>query len=153
MKIKPLLIILAFTVIHFEVGAVVSSQSQDDKAIECKTNFSTPGEQIVANQDNKVQENKYKMKKIPIKPEMVLADGESNVMLNGISGRKGSIAAFLQNIDMLEQSNLSDQEKQDVIKVMEELAPVLIATGLYKHATFKNPEVQDILNKVAQATK
>jgi hypothetical protein len=153
MKIQPLLIILAFTVINFEVGAVVPSQSQDDKTIECKTNFSKSGEQVVENKGNDIKDNKYTMKKVPIKPEMVLADGESNVMLHGISGRKGSIAAFLQNIDMLEQSNLSDQERQDVIKVMEELASVLIATGLYKHATFKNQEVQDILNKVAQATK
>lgn len=31
--------------------------------------------------------------------------------------------------------------------MMRTLAPALIATGLYEHATFKNPEVQQILEE------
>jgi len=90
------------------------------------------------------------MTKSPVNPEMVLADGENNIILNGITGRKGSIAAFLQNIDIIEQQDLSVKEKNEVIKVMKELAPVLIATGLYKHAIFKNPEVQAVLDQAVQ---
>ncbi len=98
----------------------------------------------------KVEKEQYSMSSKPIKPETVLSDAEDKVLLNGITGRKGSVAAFLQNIDIIEQPNITSQERSDVIKVMEELAPVLVAVGLHKHAVFKNPEVQKMLDNAAK---
>jgi hypothetical protein len=46
-----------------------------------------------------------------IKPDNILSDAENFVELNGLTVRKGSIAAFLKNFDLFEDSNSSEAEK------------------------------------------
>jgi len=81
----------------------------------------------------------------PVRPEDILSDDDNTVNLNGLTARKGSIAAFLKNIDIFEDSSASPEQKAQALATMQELAPVLVATGLSKHAVFKNPEVQMLL--------
>lgn len=80
------------------------------------------------------------------KPEDILSNEENTKILNGVSIRKGTIAAFLQNISMIEQPECSEEQKQVALSIIRELAPAVIATGLYKHAVFKNPIIQEILD-------
>jgi len=87
------------------------------------------------------------LKNIPVKPEDILADGVDTTMINGRTVRKGSIAAFLANADILLSSDASESQKQEAINMMETLAPAVIAIGLRKHVTFKNPQVEQILSK------
>jgi hypothetical protein len=78
-----------------------------------------------------------------IKPGDVLADSENFAELNGLIVRKGSIAAFLKNIDLFENSNKA--QKAAALEMIKELAPAIIAAGLHKHTTFKNKIIEDIL--------
>lgn len=80
-----------------------------------------------------------------IKPDDILADSENFVELNGLTVRKGSIAAFLKNIDLFEDLNSNAAQKVDALDMIKELAPAIIAAGLHRHATFKNKMIEDIL--------
>jgi hypothetical protein len=81
-----------------------------------------------------------------IKPDDILADHQDFVTLNGVTIRKGSIAAFLKNIDLLENPQSSQEEKLGALHMLKLLAPGIIASNLYKHALFKNETVQKILD-------
>ncbi len=78
-----------------------------------------------------------------IRPEDILKDGEDFVP--GTTARKGSIAAFLKNVEVLENPNTDKEVSDAAIKIMQELAPVLVSLNFHKHAVFKNPVVQKIL--------
>lgn len=83
-----------------------------------------------------------------IKPDDILADTEDFVELNGLTVRKGSIAAFLKNIDLFEDSNSTEAQKAEALKMIKELAPAIIASGLHRHATFKNKTIENILSNL-----
>jgi hypothetical protein len=80
-----------------------------------------------------------------VRPEEVLPDGIDHTLINGRTVRKGTIAAFLANIDILESTNVTEQQKQAAIGTMKELAPSVIAIGLHKHVFFKNSQAEQIL--------
>ena len=89
------------------------------------------------------------MDKMGVKPEDILSEGESFADLNGVRVRKGSIAAFLQNIDLLGNPQALEQQKIDALNMIKQLAPAVVAAGLHKHAIFKNQVVQALLEKEA----
>lgn len=80
-----------------------------------------------------------------VRPENVLPDGVDSTTINGKIVRKGTIAAFLANTDILENINASEQQKREAINTMKELAPAVISIGLHKHVIFKNTQVEQIL--------
>jgi len=80
-----------------------------------------------------------------IKPDDILSDGENFAELNGVIVRKGSIAAFLKNIDLFENVNSNAAQKAEALEMIKELAPAIVVAGLHKHATFKNKIIEDIL--------
>ncbi len=84
----------------------------------------------------------------PIRPEDILPDGVDSTVINGENVRKGTVAAFLANINILENPQSSEQQKQQAINVMKELAPAVIAIGLHKHVVFKNTQAKQILESV-----
>ena len=65
--------------------------------------------------------------------------------------RKGSIAAFIKNIDLLEDFQASEEQKTASLNMLKELAPVVVASGLYKHVTFKNKAVEEIVENAHKA--
>lgn len=81
----------------------------------------------------------------PVRPEDILPNGIDSTEINGQSIRKGSIAAFLANANILENPLVSDQQKAAAANEMKKLAPAVIAIGLHKHVTFKNSQVEQIL--------
>jgi hypothetical protein len=87
----------------------------------------------------------------PIRPEDILPDGVDSASINGRIVRKGSIAAFLANADILENGNSTAQQKQNAINMLIELAPAVIAIGLHKHVEFKNSQIEQILVKAETA--
>lgn len=91
------------------------------------------------------------MPNISITPELILPDNESFVHLKGINIRKGSIAVFINNIDMLEDKKHSKNKRDTALEMIKQLAHTVILTGLYKHVSFKNQIVQKILNKTADS--
>jgi hypothetical protein len=84
-------------------------------------------------------------KNTPIRPEDILPDGIDSTSINGKLIRKGTIAAFLTNIDILENPLATKIQKQGAIETMKELAPAVIAIGLHKQVIFKNYEAEHIL--------
>lgn len=87
------------------------------------------------------------------RPEDILYDGVDSANMNGLMVRKGTIAAFLVNTDILENSNATEQQKQEAISVMKELASAVVAIGLHKHVIFKNPQVEQMLIDAEKCTK
>lgn len=85
-----------------------------------------------------------------VHPADFLADNEDVTVVNGVAIRKGSIGAFLKNISILNRMDLSDQQRSDIINILGELAPAMVAVGLYEHATFKNETVQQILEEASK---
>jgi hypothetical protein len=84
-------------------------------------------------------------------PEDVLSDSKNIAEFsNGVKGRKGSVAAFIKNIEVLENKAAPESEKQKAIEIMKELASVLVSLNLLKHVQFKNPQVQEILEAEAK---
>ncbi|WP_392537729.1 hypothetical protein [Legionella sp. 227] len=80
-----------------------------------------------------------------IHPEDILPDGVDTALIDGKIVRKGTIAAFLANADIFEHPNSTEKQKEEAIKAMKELAPVVIAVGLHRHVVFKNKEIEQIL--------
>lgn len=85
-----------------------------------------------------------------VRPEDIIPDGADNTSINGAVVRKGTIAAFLANINILENPHSSEQQKQGAMEMMRELAPSVIAAGLHQHVTFKNIIVENILIDAAK---
>lgn len=87
------------------------------------------------------------MNKKCISPNDVLADTEDFVELNGLTIRKGSVAAFLKNIDLFEDPTSTEEQKSIAFSMIKKLAPAVIALGLHRHVTFKNKIIEDILSE------
>lgn len=88
-----------------------------------------------------------------VRPEDILPDGVDSTTINGKTVRKGTIAAFLANTDILENLNSTEQQKHEAINTMKELALSVIAIGLHKHVIFKNPSVEQILVEAETSVK
>jgi hypothetical protein len=80
-----------------------------------------------------------------VRPEDILPDGVDSTFINGKMVRKGTIAAFLANVDLLEKENATEQQRREAINIMKELATAVISIGLHKHVVFKNNQVEQIL--------
>ncbi|CAM4478773.1 MAG: hypothetical protein LEGION0403_FIIPPAGN_02449 [Legionella sp.] len=80
-----------------------------------------------------------------VRPEDILPNGVDSTFINGKMVRKGTIAAFLANVDLLEKENATEQQRREAINIMKELAPAVISIGLHKHVVFKNNQVEQIL--------
>lgn len=85
----------------------------------------------------------------PVRPEDVLPDGVDKTLFEGVSVRKGTVKAFLENIEIFENPNIDENEKQAALAVMKDLAPALIALRLNQHVTFKNTEIEKIIKEAA----
>ena len=80
-----------------------------------------------------------------IGPKDILPDDQNTGKFDNVTVRKGTIKAFIDNIDILESTTASEQEKQLALVKMKELAPGLIALGMHRHVIFKNPQAEQIL--------
>jgi hypothetical protein len=85
-----------------------------------------------------------------VHPDDILPDGSDSTSIHGQMIRKGTIAAFLANLDILENNSIPEKNKLDALKVMKELAPAIITIGLHKHVIFKNPRVEELLINTAK---
>ncbi len=77
-----------------------------------------------------------------IRPEDILPDDANFATLNNTVIRKGSIAAAIANVEVIESANTSNDEKNAAKEVLAALAQQLKTTNFVKHLTWNNPEVQ-----------
>ena len=80
-----------------------------------------------------------------IKPEDILADGVDTVRLGDISARKGTVAAVLANISIIEDSDVSTAERDAAWQLIKDHMPTLIALDFHRYVTWKNPDVQALM--------
>ncbi len=85
-----------------------------------------------------------------IKPEDILPDEANSLLVKGITVRKGTMAAVLANLKLLDSPGLTKEERRKTIDMIKELAPALVVTGFSKYLSFKNPEIQKILDDAAE---
>lgn len=82
-----------------------------------------------------------------IRPEDILPNNDNTVILNGTTVRKGTIAATFANAEILLSTSATLEEKVLAKAMIEEFAPHLVALGMHKHVTWKNPEIQMIIER------
>jgi len=81
----------------------------------------------------------------PTRPEDILPDGEDKAQMQGRTVRKGSIAAVVANANVLESNETTQEQKQEALDIIKELAPTLVAVGLHDHVVWTNPEIEKII--------
>lgn len=82
------------------------------------------------------------MQKTTLSAENLYPDNVDVAQYKGMSVRKGTMAAIIANIDILEASDSSAVEKSLALEQIKKYAPAVIATGLYEKVTWKNQLVQ-----------
>lgn len=87
------------------------------------------------------------MNKKPTRPEDVLPDGEDFKMIRGIRVRKGTIAAAMRNIELLESG--TEAERRAAMEALRALAPALVVLGVHRHFQCRNPDAEQLLAAVA----
>lgn len=84
-----------------------------------------------------------------VRPEDVLPEGIDSTAINGLTVRKGSVAAFVANALRLDDLTEGTPEHAAVVTQMRELAPALRTIGLLDVFRPRSAEVERILDEVA----
>ena len=85
------------------------------------------------------------------KPEDILPDEVDSKQIEGIHIRKGTVAAFLANATILNQTESTLEEKTKAQTEIEKLAPALVALKFHEHVTWKNDTIQRIMEKAVKS--
>lgn len=93
------------------------------------------------------------MKIAGIRSEDLYPEGVDTKLYHGVPARKGTMAAVLANIEILESLDSTDEEKQLALQKIRIDSLVLIATGLYSRVQWKNELVQKTFDEVFYASK
>jgi hypothetical protein len=83
-----------------------------------------------------------------VSPQDIIADDATYAGYNGQQIRKGTFAALLANIEIIEQATTT-AEKEPALAMIKTLVPQIILAGAHKHLIWKNPEVQQIMAAAA----
>lgn len=81
-----------------------------------------------------------------VNPADILPENVNSLEINGVVVRKGTVAAVVANIELLEDENSTEQIKEDALNTIKSLIPSLHAQGLTKHVTWKNAVVQALID-------
>ena len=81
-----------------------------------------------------------------VRPEDILPDGVDSAAVNGKTVRKGTIAAFLANADILDNPTAIEKQKREATNIMRELASAVVAIGLHKHVGHLQESPENALN-------
>ncbi|MFF8902435.1 hypothetical protein ACF082_33745 [Streptomyces lydicus] len=84
-----------------------------------------------------------------VRPEDVLPEGIDSTAMNGLTVRKGSVAAFVANALRLDELTEGTPEYAALVAQMRELAPALRAIGLNNVFRPRSPAVERILADAA----
>ncbi len=82
-----------------------------------------------------------------IKPEDLLPDGDDYAVFKGVRVRKGSIAAAMRNMELMETG--TPEERAAALAAIKELAPGLAVLGVHRNFQCRNPAVEAILADAA----
>lgn len=81
-----------------------------------------------------------------MKPSSILPDNINNVEINGQSLRKGSVAAFLANVSIIENDpDTTGQAYTEAVKDMLELVPALELLGVFNHLALRSENIKTMI--------
>lgn len=84
-----------------------------------------------------------------MRSEDILPDDVNTTEIAGVHIRKGIVSGVLASAVLLESKSSSSEDKNQVITMIEKLAPAVVAIGFHNHVTWKNKKIQDIFNAAA----
>lgn len=80
-----------------------------------------------------------------MQPEQMIPDEKNTVTLNGITVRKGSVAAFMANIEIIEREKSNSDIYQEALTDLLSLIPVIEGTGFFRLFTIKSARIREII--------
>lgn len=81
----------------------------------------------------------------PLTPQDLLADGVEGTVVNGTYIRKGSIAAFIQNVKMLQDTPSGTPQYHAIAEQIRTVKPALDALDMFDVFELRDRRVCDIL--------
>ncbi|HVV69461.1 MAG TPA: hypothetical protein VHE99_10605 [Gammaproteobacteria bacterium] len=90
------------------------------------------------------------MQKTTFSAESLYPDNVDVQEYQGVAVRKGTMAAIIANIDVLEARDSSEQEKSAALEQIRQYMPAVIATGLYQKVIWKNKLVQGVMQDIME---
>ena len=82
----------------------------------------------------------------PVTPQDVLADGQEYAEFEGVSVRKGSVAAFIGNVRALAEVEPSGPRWTEIVEQMRELKPALIRIGVLDVFEIRDPQLRALVD-------
>ena len=82
----------------------------------------------------------------PVKPQDVLADGQECAEFDGVSVRKGSVAAFIGNVRALAEAEPSTPQWDEIVSQLRELKPALGRIGVLDVFEIRDPELRELVD-------
>ena len=82
-----------------------------------------------------------------MKPSDILPDDTNSVVRQGRTFRKGSSAAFVANVMLLECDMTPLDERQAATRDLKELAPVLRELGPFEVFLIRSPKIQKLVDE------
>jgi hypothetical protein len=83
----------------------------------------------------------------PVSPEDVIPDGAEGGDFNGTYVRKGTVAAFIANVRVLNDLQRGGAEYEAVADHIRSMKPALEAAGLFDVFEIRDPTVAEILDR------
>jgi len=81
-----------------------------------------------------------------MKPSDILPDDVNSVERQGRIFRKGSVAAFVANVKLLESEMTPPDERQAATRDLLELAPALRDLGIFEVFSIRSPKIQKLVD-------
>jgi DNA-directed RNA polymerase subunit N (RpoN/RPB10) len=82
-----------------------------------------------------------------MKPQDILPDNINSAAIGGVQVRKGSVAAFMANLAIIEQPE--DYETyQTAVQDIADLAPVMEALGVFKYFQLRSAKAISLISDI-----
>jgi hypothetical protein len=81
-----------------------------------------------------------------MKANDVLPDGVESIERNGKTLRKGSVAAFIANVKLIEASDTPPELRAQAEADLRELVPVLIEVGVFDVFELRSPRIRALVS-------
>ncbi|MBW6527063.1 hypothetical protein KZ813_09460 [Sphingomonas sp. RHCKR7] len=82
----------------------------------------------------------------PVRAEDILADGVDQTDLDGLSARKGTVAAFLRNARRWVEPDIAGSERALLTEAIARAVPVLRAIGLFDVLEVRDPALRALID-------
>jgi len=82
-----------------------------------------------------------------MKAEDILPDGQDTVQAQGLTVRKGSVAAFVANVSALTDPETPASEREACLQHLRELVPSLRVLQLFDVFELRDPGVRELVHR------